>query len=72
MVGDVFDVCTTQLRSPLGLCCLPLSGTQSRPRDHMTFVQVHTASLAWARFNAGCESPAPLRPECVDRTNTKT
>jgi hypothetical protein len=41
--------------------------------DHMTFVQVHTASLAWAPFIAGCEKAGNrLRPVGVDRTNAKT
>ena len=71
-MSRVFDVCTSQLRSPRGCVAHPNRVPSRRRADHMTFVQVHTASLAWAPFNAGCENPGPLRPECVDRTKTKT
>ena len=35
----------------------PIGVPSRRRADHMTFVQVHIASLAWAPFNAGCEKP---------------
>jgi len=57
MVSGVFDVWTTHLRSPLGSVGYPYQVPSRRRADHMTFVQVHTASLAWAPFNAGCEKP---------------
>jgi hypothetical protein len=61
MVSDVFDVCTTQLRSPPGaLLAAPIGVPSRRRADHMTFVQVHTASLAWAPFNVGCEKPGSV------------
>jgi hypothetical protein len=57
-VSDVFEVCTTQLGSPPGArLATPIEVPSRRRADHMTFVQVHTASLAWAPFNAGCEKP---------------
>ena len=57
-MSDVFDVCTSQLRSPpRGSVADPNRVPSRRRVDHMTFVQVHTASLAWAPFNAGCEKP---------------
>ena len=56
-MSDVFDVCTTQLRSPPASVTYPYRVPRCRGADHMTFVQVHTASLAWAPFTAGCEKP---------------
>ena len=57
VVSHVFDVCTSQLRSPRGSVAYPGRVPSDRRIDHITFVQVHTASLAWAPFNAGCEKP---------------
>jgi hypothetical protein len=42
--------------------------TRDRRGDHITFVQVHTASLAWAPFNAGCDEPEAFRPVPPDTT----
>ena len=42
---------------PWGSVAYPYQVPSRRRADHMTFVQVHTASLAWAPFNAGCEKP---------------
>jgi hypothetical protein len=43
--------------TPGALLATPIGVPSRRRADHMTFVQVHTASLAWAPFNAGCEKP---------------
>jgi hypothetical protein len=43
--------------TPGALVAYPYQVPSRRRTDHMTFVQVHTASLAWAPFNAGCEKP---------------
>jgi hypothetical protein len=56
----VLDVCTTQCRSLPGLACLPRLGTQRSPSRRVTFVQVHTASLAWAPFAQAAMSRGPL------------
>jgi len=56
-MGEVLDVRLSQL------CSLPEAGFPSsvRTRDgccnHIEFVQVRDASLAWARFSAGCDAP---------------
>ena len=68
MMGDVLDVCVRQSTSLPG-------GSRTHPDwvpiggrgDHMTFVQVHPASLAWAPFNAGCDEPGAM---CVPRAWT--
>jgi hypothetical protein len=36
--------------------CVPRGGRS----NHITFVQVHTASLAWAPFNSGCDEPGAI------------
>ena len=61
-MGQVLDVRISHLRPFPGLHFLPDLHTRRR-RNHITFVQVRTASLAWAPFNAGCdESPGAFVP----------
>lgn len=55
MVCEVGDVRISQLRSLLRASDL---GTHGGRCNHITFVQVYIASLALARFNAGCEKSA--------------
>jgi hypothetical protein len=62
-MSHVFGVCTTQSSSPPGLRRFPYQVPNRRRADHMTFVQVRTASLAWAPFNAGCEKPGSAASE---------
>ena len=58
MVCDVLDVRIGQLRSlPRGSNFPHLGVPRGGRCNHITFVQVHTASLAWAPFNAGCDEP---------------
>jgi len=57
MMRQELDVRISHLGSPPGLHFLPQLRTRGRRCNHITFVQVHTASLAWAPFNAGCDEP---------------
>ena len=69
VMSHVLDMRTTQFGHPQRPTVLPRSGTQHRPVDRMTFVQVHTASLAWAPFIAGCDNAGnTLHPVAVDGT----
>jgi hypothetical protein len=43
-----------------GCTCRTICVPRDRRRNQITFVQVHTASLAWAPFNAGCDEPGAL------------
>jgi hypothetical protein len=64
-MGQVLDVRISHLRSFPGLHFLSHPHTRGRRCNHITFVQVYTASLAWAPFNAGCDEPGGRpRPAC--------
>ena len=59
-MGQVLDVWISHLRSLPGASssrpiCVPRGGRC----NHITFVQLRTASLAWAPFNAGCDELGP-------------
>ena len=57
--------------TPGALVAYPYQVPSRRRADHMTFVQVHTASLAWAPFNAGCDEPGALRSRVLGHDKDK-
>jgi hypothetical protein len=63
-MGQVLDVLISHLHSFRGLYLVTHSGTRGGRCNHITFVQVHIASLAWAPFNAGRDQPG-ARPSRV-------
>jgi hypothetical protein len=54
---QVLDVRISHLGSLPGCTFYPDCIPAAAACNHITFVQVHTASLAWAPFNAGCDEP---------------
>jgi hypothetical protein len=69
MVCDVLDVRIGQLRSlPRGSGSRTFGVPRGGRCNHITFVQVHTASLALAPFNAGCDEPGALSSRVLRTT----
>lgn len=56
-MAQVLDVLISHLTFISGALRCTHPGTRGGRCNHITFVQVHTASLAWAPFNAGSDEP---------------